>query len=251
MFKNILCEVEYVGSNYFGFQIQNKKKKEITVQEVIEDALEKLFSKKIRINYASRTDRGVHAFGQVINFKIDTKIPLSNIKNALNSFLPPDVKIKKIKKVPLEFHSRYNAFSKIYRYLILNKKQPSVFHQKFFWQIREKLDIDMMKKGAKKIKGKRDFSLFAKQSSNYKNCVREIKDIEIKKRGSLIIIDIEADGFLRNMARNIVSFLVRLGKKEIDLKEIDKILKKEKKYTNFPAPACGLYLLKVKYSDII
>ncbi|HIE35864.1 MAG TPA: tRNA pseudouridine synthase A [Candidatus Omnitrophica bacterium] len=182
MFKNILCEVEYVGTDYFGFQIQNKKKKEITVQEVIEDALEKLFHKKIRIVYASRTDRGVHAQGQIINFKIDTKIPLSNIKNALNSFLPYDVKVKKIRKVSLDFHSRYNTLSKTYRYLIINRRQPSVFWQKFCWQIEEKLDIDLMRKAAKKIKGKRDFSIFIKQPSNYKNCTREIKNIEVKKK---------------------------------------------------------------------
>jgi tRNA pseudouridine38-40 synthase len=247
MLKNVFCEVEYIGTNYFGFQIQNKKKKETTIQEVIENALERLFKERIRITYASRTDRGVHAKGQVINFKVDTKIPFANIKNALNSFLPYDIRIKKIKRVPLEFHSRYDALSKTYQYLILNRKEPSVFWDKFCWHIPEEINIELIKKVSEKIKGKRDFSLFAKQAFCYKNCVREIKNILIKKRGAFLSINIEGDGFLRNMVRNIVSFLIKVGTKKIELEEADLILKRKLNYINRPAPACGLYLLKIKY----
>ncbi|MCD6584076.1 MAG: tRNA pseudouridine(38-40) synthase TruA, partial [Candidatus Omnitrophica bacterium] len=118
MVKNIFLEIEYDGTNYFGWQIQSKEKKAKgrTIQEKIQQALEKLFNRKVKINYAGRTDRGVHAYSQCINFKIDTNIPLKNIRLALNSFLPSDISIKRIKKVPLDFHARFNAKSKIYRY---------------------------------------------------------------------------------------------------------------------------------------
>ncbi|MCM8787402.1 MAG: tRNA pseudouridine(38-40) synthase TruA [Candidatus Omnitrophica bacterium] len=249
MQKNIFLTVEYVGTNYFGFQLQNKKeKKEPTVQECIEVALKRLFNKKIRIIYASRTDRGVHAKEQAINFKADTNIPLKNIKKALNTFLPKDIYVKKIKKVPLDFHSRFFAKSKVYRYIILNRKEPTVFMGNLSWHIGEPLDIEAMKKVSLLLIGKKDFSIFAKEAKNYKNCIREIKNILIKKQNSFIYIDIEADAFLRNMARNIVGFLVNVGKGRIKVTDAVYILEKKFKYLNKPAPACGLYLQKVKYN---
>lgn len=235
MQKNLFIEIEYLGTNYFGFQIQEKRpKSEKTVQAVLEQALKRLFNQKIRVTASGRTDKGVHAQGQVINFKVDTKIPLANIKTALNTFLPLDVRIKKIKRVPLDFHARFSAKSKIYRYLIYNQKEPSVFWKDFSWHLSEILDLTQMQKAARKITGRRDFSAFAKGAKKYKHCIREIKDILIKKKGKFIQIDIEAEGFLRSMARNIVSFLVSLS--------CNKIARTDK-----PAPAEGLYLYKVKY----
>jgi len=246
--KNIFLEIEYVGTNYHGFQIQNKRtKKEITVQEVLEESLFRLFRRNIRVAYSSRTDKGVHARAQAVNFKVNTAIPLKNIKAALHTFLPSDVRIRKIKKMPLDFHARFSASSKIYRYVIYQGKDFSVFQNNFSWHIDMPLDREKMKKAAKKICGYRDFSLFAKAAKNYKDCRRRMKDITIKKRGSFIYIDLEADGFLRAMARNIVSFLVAVGKGNISLKEVGLIVSGKCSYTNKPAPACGLYLWKVFY----
>ncbi|MBP7088599.1 MAG: tRNA pseudouridine(38-40) synthase TruA [Candidatus Omnitrophica bacterium] len=251
MENNIFLEIEYLGSHYFGFQIQEKKgKREITVQSVVEEALRKLFKQKIRIAYAGRTDRGVHAKGQVINFKVDSSIPLKNIKVALNTLLPCDIRVKKVKKALLDFHSRFWAKSKIYEYVILNKSEPSVFWEHLSWQITEKLDLEKIKKISKKLVGKKDFFLFAKEAKKYLDCTREIKSISVKKKGSFIHIYIEADGFLRNMVRNIVSFLVKVGRGKISPKEVSLILAKKKPYINKPAPAQGLYLLKVKYAKI-
>lgn len=245
--KNIFLRIEYLGTNYFGFQIQNKpKNKEPTVQEKIESALKRLFNREVKISFSSRTDRGVHAKAQGVNFKVNTNIPLSNIKKAFNSFLPEDIKIKKIKRVPLDFHSRYDAVSKLYRYIILNKKEESVFYHNLTWHIPYFLDLDRMKKAAKEISALRDFSLFAKKNS-FSNPICGIKRITIKKRGSFIYIDIEANRFLRNMARNIVSLLVKVGLGKISLSDIKLILNKKTKYHNSPAPAQGLYLLKIKY----
>lgn len=246
MDRNIFLEIEYVGTNYFGFQIQNKRN-QISIQKVLEDALQKLFKEEIRIQYCSRTDRGVHARSQGVNFTTCSTIPLQNIKNALNSFLPTDVKVKKAKRVGEQFHSRFCAKSKIYRYIIRNKKEQSVFWTNSSWHMDAPLDIEKMKKASKLLLGKRDFFLFAKDAAKYKDCIRELKNISIKKRASLVYIDIEANGFLRNMARNIVSFLVKVGTGQIDTKDISGILKRKIGYVNKPAPACGLYLLKVNY----
>ncbi len=249
MQKNICLKVEYLGTNYYGFQLQDKVgKREITVQEVIEKAIRKLFKQKIRIAYASRTDRGVHASGQVVNFKVDTNIPLKNIKNALNTFLPDDVSVKKVKIVQPDFHSRFCAKSKIYRYSILNKNEPTVFLSGFSWHIEKPLDISKMLHISKKLKGAKDFSLFAKEAGTYKTCIRDLKNISIKKSKDFLCVHIEASGFLRNMARNIVSFLVKVGSGELNLKEAGQILNKKKAYHNCPAPSRGLCLIKVKYA---
>lgn len=246
--KNILLELEYVGSNYFGFQTQEKgRKNQATIQEVLEKALAKLFKEKIRVAASGRTDRGVHARAQIVNFKVATKIPLSNIKAVLNAFLPIDIRVRRIKQVPEDFHARFSVKSKIYRYIIFHRKEDSVFWRNFAWHLSTPLDLERMKKTAKRLVGKRDFAIFAKGAKNYKDCIRDVKAISIKKEKSFICIDIEASGFLRSMARNIVSFLVKIGKKDLSLKNTSLILSKKIKYTNKPAPASGLYLHKVIY----
>ena len=160
--RNIFLEIEYVGTNYFGFQIQEKRKKnEVTIQGVLEEALFKLFRKKIRVAASGRTDRGVHARAQIVNFKVNTKIPLLNIKSALNTFLPSDIRIKKVKKVPEGFHARFSVKSKIYRYIIFQHREDSVFWRNFAWHFSTPLDLERMRKAAKRLVGTRDFSVFA------------------------------------------------------------------------------------------
>lgn len=246
--RNIFIEIEYLGTNYFGFQIQSKKdKKEITIQGVIEDAIYKLLGERIRIVYAGRTDRGVHAKSQGINFKTTSKISIDNIKKALNSLLPKDIRIKKIKEVALSFHSRFWVNSKVYRYIILNAPEPSVFWNSLSWHLEEKLDIDLMKKAASKIEGKRDFYCFAKDASHYKDCIRNVMSISIKKKGLFIYIDVKGDGFLRGMVRNITAELVKVALKQMPISDIPKIIKRKIPHANKPAPAYGLYLKKLNY----
>lgn len=246
--KNIFLELEYVGSNYFGFQVQEKKgASEITVQGVLEKALKKLFQRKIRVIASGRTDKGVHAKVQVVNFKVNTKISLVSIKNALNVFLPRDIRIKIVKLVPADFHARFSIKSKTYRYIIFQCKEDSVFWRNFAWHFPAPLDLRKMRKVSKKLIGRKDFSLFTKKAKNYKDCKRKIKDIVIRKRSDLISIDIEADGFLRYMARNIISFLVRVADGSISLESAPFILKGKISYTNRPAPPGGLYLYKIIY----
>jgi len=246
--KNILLELEYVGSNYFGFQTQeNGRKGQATVQEVLEKALAKLFRVKIRVVASGRTDRGVHARSQIVNFKVNTKIPLSNIKIFLNGFLPPDIRVKKVEKVSRDFHARFSVKTKIYRYIIFQHREDSVFWRNFAWHLSTSLDLEKMRKVAKKLVGKRDFTLFTKKAEKYKDYKRKVKGISISKKTNLIFIDIEAEGFLRFMARNIVSFLVRIASRGILLKDVPLILGQKIPYINNPAPAQGLYLYRVKY----
>ena len=183
----------------------------------------------------------------MVNFRIRTGIPLKNIKIVLNVFLPRDIRVKKIKKVSLGFHARVWAKSKIYRYVILQRREDSVFLNDFAWHIDKPLNLRDMEKVSKKLTGEKDFSLFAKEAKKYETCVRKLKDISIKKRGAFIYIDIEAEGFLRNMARNIVAFLVKVGNGKIPFKDVAGILEGNIFYANKPAPARGLYLSKVKY----
>jgi tRNA pseudouridine38-40 synthase len=245
---NIFANVEYDGTNYFGFQIQNKKvKNEPTVQELIEKALHKLFKEKIRIAYGSRTDRGVHARAQGINFKVKTSIPQERMKVALNSFLPSDIRITKVKKVSNDFHSRFWTKSKIYRYIIDTSKTPGIFMRNYCWHIPQELDLKKMEKAAKLLVGKKDFGMFAKDRGSYHDCRRNITKVILKKRSKYLYIDIEGDGFLRNMARNMVAFMVKVAKNEISLKDAKLIISGKTPHINKPAPACGLYLFKTSY----
>ncbi|MCF7888295.1 MAG: tRNA pseudouridine(38-40) synthase TruA [Candidatus Omnitrophica bacterium] len=248
MEKNIFFEIEYVGTNYFGFQVQNKKnKKEVTIQSIFEKALSKLFCQPIKINASGRTDRGVHAKAHPLNFKVNTEIPLKNIKKAINSFLPADIRVKKAKLVDLDFHSRFSAKSKIYQYIILNRKESSVFWSKFSWHFIEQLDISLMCQAGEKLIGLKDFYIFAKGAKKYRDCMRNLKKISIKKKRNFIYIDIEADGFLYQMARNIVYFLTDVGSKKITINQIEGILSGKIKFIKKPAPPWGLYLKRVKY----
>ncbi|MFH1875585.1 MAG: tRNA pseudouridine(38-40) synthase TruA [Candidatus Omnitrophota bacterium] len=248
MQKNILLTIEYVGTRYFGFQIQNKSgKREIAVQQKLEQALKKLFKKRVALTSASRTDRGVHAQAQAANFIVDTKIPLSNIKRALNTFLPADIRVKSARFMPLDFHARFAAHSKIYRYIILNGKEPSVFWVDRAWHTVKPLNRRAMADVAKRLIGKHDFSLFAKEAHTYHDCAREVKGVRVIKRGSFLYVDIEANGFLRFMVRNIVGFLVKVGSGILSLEQAEAILARTVPYRNEPAPAGGLYLVKVNY----
>lgn len=248
MEKNIFLEIEYRGTAYHGFQLQAKPgKRETSVQQIIERALRKLFRKKIRLTYTSRTDKGVHARAQGVNFYVKTDIPLYNIKRALNTFLPDDVRVKNVKVVPREFHSRFWCLGKTYRYIILNKKEGSVFHHDFAWHVPQALDLGKMRAAAKHLAGKRDFSVFAKEAGAYQTCVRDMKAVIVKKKGSFIYVDMQADGFLRSMCRNIVNFLVEVGRGEIAFERLPGILAGKAAYEKHPAPAQGLYLWKARY----
>jgi len=242
--RNLKLTIEYDGTSYHGWQTQTKNLK--TIQETIEKVLEKILQQKVKLIASGRTDKGVHALNQIANFKTSFPITCDKLRKALNSLLPSDIVVKKIEEVDLSFHSRFCTKSKIYRYLILNRKYPSAFLKDRAYFYPFPLNLNLMRKQAKFLKGRHNFKSFQIKDKIERNPIRNIKRINISKRNNLIKIEIEADGFLQGMVRSIVGTLLEIGRgKPLDIKKILKA--KDRKFSGPTAPACGLYLVKVKY----
>ncbi len=243
--RNIKLTIEYDGTDYCGWQKQINGP---TIQRHIEKALRKILHERIKIIGAARTDSGVHAKCQVANFKTTSKLALKNIQKAINGNLPKDIAIVGIKRVDEDFHAQYSAKSKLYRYTIYSREERSPFFDRFSIHIPRKLDVTTMKKGTRPLLGKHDFSSFKGSKGVTKNQVRTVKGISIKKKNSFVIIDIEADGFLYNMVRNIVGTLIEIGRGKLKPASMKKILSARDRSKAGPkAPAKGLALIKVKY----
>ncbi len=243
--RNLKLEIEYDGSNYYGWQVQHSSK---TIQNIVEQALKKILQEKIKLIVAGRTDSGVHAISQVANFKSGTKITFEKLRWGLNCLLPEDIKITRITDVPLDFNSRFSAKSKIYRYTILNRKYSSALLSKRVYFFHYPLDIALMRKEAKVLLGKHNFKSFQAADSRLRNPIRTIKRIKIRKAKNLLHVDIEADSFLYNMARNIVGTLLEIGRGKFPKGSMLKILKfKDRSLAGPTLPAKGLCLVKVRY----
>lgn len=251
--RNILIEIEYDGTRFQGWQSQqnkfsNQKASPKTIQEIIEKVLGIILNDKIRLICSGRTDAGVHAKSQIANFKTTSKIPLEKLKIAFNSLLPEDIVIRKMKEVPARFHAQYAAKTKTYRYTILNQPVNNVFMRNYAKYIPKPLHIDLMSEEAKVLSGRHDFKSFQATDKKERNSIRTIKKIKIRKRAGFIFIDIEANGFLYNMARNIVGTLIEIGRGKFPKGSMKKILQaKDRKKAGPTAPAKGLCLLRVKY----
>lgn len=243
--RNIKLTIAYDGTRYAGWQIQKNAK---TIQGEIEKALKKIFKQKVRVIGAGRTDSGVHARAQVANFTIAR--PGCATVNALNANLPEDIRVIEEKQVPLKFHARFDAKSKIYRYTILNSRIDDPFLCNYYYKFPHELNTLLMKKETKVLLGLHDFKSFQAKSasSGVKSTARTIKKISIKKEKDLVHIDIEANGFLHNMARNIAGTLIEVGRGYLPEGSMRKILSSKDRTKAGPtAPAKGLTLLEVKY----
>ena len=239
--------IEYVGTNYNGWQVQRKGK---TIQGRIQNTISKIFKEKINIIGSGRTDSGVHALEQSAHFDTNTKIKDSyKFLKSVNHFLSRyGISILDLKKRKLTFHARYSAKARIYKYVILNRKSDSVLKNKRCWHIIKKLDIEMMKKGAKKLIGTKDFSTFRSSSCSAKTPVRTIKSIKFLTKQDIIEIEIKAQSFLQNQVRSMVGCLKYVGEDKWSIQKFDKIIKSKKRINCAPpAPAEGLYLTKVIY----
>lgn len=256
---NLKITIEYDGAGYSGWQVQNKhqvgrKSQKPTVQATIEKVLRRILQEKIRLIGSGRTDAGVHALAQVANFHTKSSISLRRLQWALNGNLPEDITITAIEQVGPGFHSRFSAKSKIYRYLILNRGYPSALLRNRVYFCHVPLDIALMRRQAKILVGKHDFKAFCASGSGAKDTIRQIKKITIKRIAansgdlSLIAIDIEADGFLYNMVRNIAGTLLEIGRGRFPAGSMKKILLSKNRKLAGPALAAhGLSLLEVKY----
>jgi tRNA pseudouridine38-40 synthase len=243
--RNLKLEIEYDGSNYYGWQVQHSSK---TIQYIIEQALKKILQEKIKLIVAGRTDSGVHAISQVANFKSKTKINFEKLRWGLNCLLPEDIKITRIKVVPPDFNSRFSAKSKIYRYTILNRKYSSALLSKRVYFYHYPLDLALMRKEAKVLLGKHNFKSFQAVDNRFRNPIRTVKRIKISKVKNLLQVDIEADSFLYNMVRNIVGTLLEIGRGRFPKGSMLKILQSQDRALAGPTlPAKGLCLVKVRY----
>lgn len=237
--------IAYDGTNYNGWQLQKNPN---TIQGKIEKAIQKVYGQKCRLYSASRTDAGVHAKGQAAHFVTSIKIPSDKIPKAINSYLPPDIVIKKAVYEKNSFNARFDAVSKMYRYFIFNSHARDPFKERYAWRVTYKLDFQAMKKEARLLKGRHNFKSLQAKDKKERNSVRTIKNVTLAKKGSMIKIDIEADGFLYNMARNIAGTLVDIGRGYLPSGSMAKILKaKKREAAGSTAPGKGLTLIEVKY----
>lgn len=243
--KNYKITIEYDGTNYAGWQ---RQKNGVSVQEKIEDAIFSVTRKNIKIIGSSRTDAGVHAKGQVANFYLDTRIPVSKIPMALNSHLPEDIVILSAEEMPDDFHARYCSRGKSYTYTIMNRKIPPAYLRNYMAFCSYDLDIGKMKDGASYILGCHDFSAFKSSGSSVKTSVRTVKRLDVVKNGDIIKIYIEADGFLYNMVRIIAGTLIEVGRGTYPPEHVKAIIEsKDRKLAGKTACAKGLCLEKVFY----
>lgn len=253
--RNLKLEIEYDGTNYSGWQIQNHQRSpeahrrtKKTIQQVLEKTLREILQQEIKVASSGRTDAGVHALAQVVNFYTDSNIAHEKLQLALNSLLPHDIVITKIEDVSLSFHSRFSAKTKIYRYTILNRKYSSALLRNTTYFFPHFLDVGLMRKQAKVLLGRHDFKSFQATEKKERTTVRTVKKISIKKNKDFIFIEIEADGFLYNMVRNIVGTLIDIARGKLPPDSMKKILaSKNRIYAGPIAPSHGLCLVKVKY----
>ena len=239
--------IEYVGTNFIGWQIQPKGK---SIQKLIQIKISNLLKQKINLIGSGRTDAGVHAIGQSAHFDCKKKIEnLDNFLKSLNYFLNNQlISIIKIKKRNLNFHARFSAKQRIYRYVIFNRVSKPSIEKDRVWHIRKKLDLKLMKRGAKKLLGVHDFSTFRSSNCSAKSPIKTITSIKVKVTKNRIEIIFKSKSFLQQQIRSMVGCLKYLGETKWDLKKFEKIFKSKKRILCAPpAPAHGLFLEKVIY----
>tara|TARA_B100001093_G_C26721318_1_gene967965 strand:+ start:410 stop:1150 length:741 start_codon:yes stop_codon:yes gene_type:complete len=239
--------IEYLGTNFRGWQVQKKGK---TIQGLIQEKTSKLLKEKIILTGSGRTDAGVHAFEQSAHFDCKNKIRhLDSFIKSMNYFLNKEgITILKIKKKNHNFHARFSAKMRIYKYIIINRLAGPVLERGKGWHIMKELDISIMKKGAKKLVGRKDFSTFRASSCRAKSPVKTIKFIKIKSSKNKIEIEFRSQSFLQNQVRSMVGCLKYLGEKKWSLKKFENIIKSKKRILCAPpAPAEGLFFFKVIY----
>ncbi len=237
--------VAYDGTNYNGFARQPNG---TTIVETLEEAVEKIVQHKVYILGAGRTDTGVHAKGQCCIFDSDTKIPVERLAKAINSKLPMDIAVQSVEQVNEDFHPRFGAKRKTYRYQILNSKQRDPFAYKYALMYPYEVDLEKMKAAAEKMVGTHDFKCFCAAKTDVKDTVRTIYDIHIYQQEDLITVDICGNGFLYNMVRIIIGTLIKVNEGKLSPSDITKIIEsKDRNLAGPTAPPQGLTMLKIIY----
>jgi tRNA pseudouridine38-40 synthase len=238
--------ISYDGSSFNGWQLQPNGP---SIQEEIEKVLARLTGETVRVHGSSRTDAGVHARKQVAHFDLNSHIDSSELKKGMNALLPSDIRIMQVTPVSSQFHARFNAVEKEYRYFIWNAEVLPPFLRLYRTHITRPLDIQTMRSACKQLVGKHDFSAFsANPERKVTSTIREIKELSVRKRGPEIVIIVRADGFLYRMVRSITGYLIRVGTGELPPSTAREILLSRNRTAVVPtAPPQGLFLWNIKY----
>ena len=244
--RNIKLTIEYDGKCYNGWQKQPDK---LNIQGEIEKAIYNITKEKVELIGSGRTDAGVHALGQVANFKTNSNIPIEKIPLAINSQLKSSIIIKSAEEVDERFHSRYNAKHKTYRYIINNSKTGTALYRNLQYCFPIKLDVEKMKEASKFFEGEHDFKAFKASGTSSKSSVRTIYKAEvIEMPNNRIHIELTGNGFLYNMVRIIAGTLVDVGVGKIEPEDIEKIIEsKDRNLAGKTLQPNGLYLVNVEY----
>lgn len=252
--RSLKMTLAYDGTNYVGWQIQPNGR---SLQETIEKALVKITGETVRAIASGRTDAGVHALAQVVSLQIESELAADVLCRALNANTPEDISVLSVEEAPAGFHAIRDSTGKRYRYVITNEELPNIFQRFYAWYIPQQLDIEGMHLAAQTLLGKHDFASFEAAGSERATSVRTISDIfvrykeanHIKERDrENIVIEIEADGFLYNMVRNIVGSLVDVGRGRQTVDWMAEVLSaKDRKAAGATAPPHGLFLVQVEY----
>ena len=244
--KRVKLTIAYDGTNYCGWQIQPNG---ITIEEVINKALNKLTGENVVVIGASRTDSGVHAMGNVAVFDTETTIPADRIAMAVNRILPEDIVVVKSEEVVSDFHPRYCNCEKTYEYHIVNTRIPIPTKRLTNYFVSYELDIDKMREGAEYLVGEHDFASFCNIKTDVDSTVRTVKELKILKNGDEITIRISGNGFLYNMVRIIVGTLIRVGRGFYQPEQVKEILEaKNRKAAGVTAPPHALMLMEIRYN---
>ncbi|MBR7132323.1 MAG: tRNA pseudouridine(38-40) synthase TruA [Clostridia bacterium] len=243
--KRILLTISYDGTAYHGWQVQPNG---ITVQQVLQDALEKILGVRPDVTGCSRTDAGVHAREFCCHLDCEEKFPDEAFLSGVNSFLPDDIAVVDCKTVSPDFHARYAAKGKTYVYNILNSKRKDPFLSRYSWRIERPLDIGKMNSFCEKIVGKHDFYTFSSSGRTVTDTVRTVSECYVKREGEMVSLYITGDGFLYNMVRIVTGTAVAVSDGKINPEDTEKILSSHKReLAGMTAPAAGLVLQKVYY----
>jgi tRNA pseudouridine38-40 synthase len=243
MLRNIKLKIEYDGTNFYGWQVQPKLR---TVQGEIRDRLNTVLGHEVNLTGSGRTDVGVHALGQVANFKTESQLDKESILRGLNGLLPDDIVINRVEEVELDFNARYSAKSRVYKYRVYLGRTAIL--RKYVWEVLYSLNLEKILKATEEICGERDFSSFCVAESTKENSICKVASATWEKSGNELIFVVKADRFLHTMVRSLVGTLIEVGRGYFSVSDFVDIIKaKDRRKAGPTAPACGLYLVEVKY----